>query len=274
VQSQKDIEDKGFYSFRADANALGGFIQAPTRIIIPTVAPVSLPPVGGSTVARSDGFALDHIVKFKSAYSHVTGQELDGGDISIQSTAVIEGLNILEVVEADRIVALLSIFVSRDERKLTVSTAGSRYEGLRLGGHRWEPRHSQGLKKKECGPDGRGVAATLDDVYEIGKTQAGNVSSTFASRYNKEWAENRSKWTHSDGARQAGCSIIDGFESDDPQQPHGHIVEICGFGRVIIGELFLSAYSAQLVGLRVELGCPVTGKIGICCGGGGGRGDN
>jgi hypothetical protein len=274
MQSQKDIDDKGFYSFRADANALGGYIQAPVQVFIPTVAPVSLPAVGGSTTARSDGFVFDNIVKCKSAYSHVTGQELENGSISILSTAVIEGLNILEVVEVDRAVAQLSILVPPNRKGLTVSTAGSRYEGLRLGGHRWEPRHSKELKDRECGPKGVGIGATLADVNKIGTAQADEVSATFATRYNKAWAENRSDWMHGDGATRAGCSIIDGFESDNPKKAHGHVVEICGFGRVILGELFLTAYSAQLVGIRVELGCPVKGKISINCAGGGGRGDN
>ena len=135
MQSQNE-KDKGFYSFRADANVLGGFLEEPLRILIPTVAPVSLPAVGGTSTAQSDGFALDNIVKCKSAYSRVTGVELKNETISIVSTAVIEGLNILEVVTADRIVAQLSIIVPVNRKGLTVSTAGSRYEGLRLGGHR------------------------------------------------------------------------------------------------------------------------------------------
>jgi hypothetical protein len=50
------------YSFRVDANALGGFLEEPLRKIIPTVAPVSLPAVGGFATARSEGFNLDDIV--------------------------------------------------------------------------------------------------------------------------------------------------------------------------------------------------------------------
>jgi len=270
MQTKEELKAKVFYSFRADANTLGGRLEQPERKIVPTVAPVSLPSVGGETTAQSGPFSFDNIVKCKSAYSRVTGRETEGGSVTIVSTAVIEGLNILEVVEADRIVAQLSIHVPPSRKGLKISTAGSRYEGLRLGGHRWEPRHSKDLKEKECGPKGEGVAATLDDVHKIGKAQASKVSATFASRYNEVWAENRSKWMHGKGATRAGCSIIDGLESDAPKSPHGHIVEICGFGRVILGELFVTADSAQLVGLRVELGCPVKGKIGICCGGGGG----
>src|SRR5882724_5624908 len=130
MQSEKD-NDKGFYSFRADANALGGFLEKPFRQAIPTLAPVSLPAVGGFTTARSEAFTLDNIISCASAYSRVSGQENENGSISILATAVVEGLNLLEVVEAERIVAQLSILIAKDGRLLKVSTAGSRFEGLR-----------------------------------------------------------------------------------------------------------------------------------------------
>jgi len=111
MQTKEELKAKVFYSFRADANALGGRLEQPERKIVPTVAPVSLPSVGGETTAQSGPFSFDNIVKCKSAYSRVTGRETEGGSVTIVSTAVIEGLNILEVIEADRIVAQLSILV-------------------------------------------------------------------------------------------------------------------------------------------------------------------
>jgi len=41
-----------YYSFRVDANALGGSLEEPLPKIIPTVAPVSLPAVGGFATTR------------------------------------------------------------------------------------------------------------------------------------------------------------------------------------------------------------------------------
>jgi hypothetical protein len=43
---------KRSYSFRADANALGGFLLEPFQTNVPTLAPVSLPAVGGFAMAR------------------------------------------------------------------------------------------------------------------------------------------------------------------------------------------------------------------------------
>jgi hypothetical protein len=89
------------YSFRADANALGGFLEAPPKIVH-TLVPVSLPAVGGFATARSEGFNLDEIVSCSSAYTRVSGSEHRAdGSISMLATAVVEGLNLLEVVTAE-----------------------------------------------------------------------------------------------------------------------------------------------------------------------------
>src|SRR5689334_3799232 len=118
-----------FYSLRADANALGGYLEEPFRTAIAPVAPVSLPAVGGFATARSAVFTLEEIVRCSSAYTRVSGQEDDKGTISILIRSVVEELNLLNVVTAKRIVAQLSIVVPPDRGPLQVSTAGSRFDG-------------------------------------------------------------------------------------------------------------------------------------------------
>jgi len=48
------------------------------------------------------------------------------------------------------------------------------------------------------------------------------------------------------------------------------VVDIPSFGRIFLGELFITSNCAQLVSIRAELGCPVTGKMTVNCSGGGG----
>ena len=71
---------------------------------------------------------------------------------------------------------------------------------------------------------------------------------------------------------RALCSLVDGFPTGKPERPC-HVVEIPGFGRFFFGELLVTPDSAQLVSIRADLGCPVTGQITINCVGGGGVGD-
>jgi hypothetical protein len=124
---------EGFYSFRGDANALGGFIEEPMRREIQTLVPVSLPAVGGFTTARSEAFSLDNLVRCRSAHTLVSGR-VERDRISVLATSVVEGLNILDAIEAERVVARLSIEILKGQ-KLRVSTVGSYFLGLRLAGH-------------------------------------------------------------------------------------------------------------------------------------------
>jgi len=275
----QSFNNRKFYSFRADANALGGYLEEPFEKVIPTLAPVSLPPVGGFAMARSEAFTFDEIVTCSSAYTRVSGQEhARDGSISLLVTAVVEDLNLLEVVRAERIVAQLSLSVSRDNGPLQVSVAGSGFEGLRLAGHTCHPKLNALLQLTRRDPEARVQAFTGSDVQQVGRTQAAALIQGFKNRQDasaEKWAEKRYAWM-TDPQRGTGgglCSLIDGVEVAAATESCGHIVEIPGFGRIILGELLVTRDSAQLIGIRAELGCPVQGQIGITAVGGGGSGD-
>jgi hypothetical protein len=272
----QSYQPRKFYSLRADANALGGFLEEPFQKIIPTLAPVSLPPVGGVATARSEAFNLDEIVSCSSASTRVSGREENAdGSISILVAATIEGLNLLEVVTAERIVAQVSISLSSDNRPLRFSLAGCCFEGLRLAGHDRRPKLNP-LLQRATGDDSHELPLTWQHVQQIGQGQAARVISGFQGRQGAEWATTRHGWMSGPHRREEGpalCSLVDGFEGVGLGEG-GHIVEIPGFGRVIVGELVVSRNSVQLAAVRVDLGCPVKGKIGVNAVGGGGGTEN
>jgi hypothetical protein len=271
-----------FYSFRADANALGGFLEEPLHKIIPTVAPVSLPAVGGIATARSEASNLDEIVSCSGAHTRVSGTEHHAdGSISILTTAVVEGLNILEVVTAERIVAQVSISIPAGSSELKISLAGSRFEGLRLGGRDHRPTLNPQLSAPRSGPGGDGLLLSRQDVERIGRSQARELIKSFKARGDKDadqWAQRRHGWMTADPLPENGgkllCSLVDGLDGGHSNESCGHIVEIPGFGRIFLGELWVLRNSVQLVAIRAELGCPVKGKVGVCAVGGGGSGEN
>ena len=261
-----------FYSFRVDANALGGFLEEPFPKVIPTVAPVSLPAVGGFATARSEAFNLDEIVSCSSAYSRVSGSEHHtGGSISILTTAVVEDLNLLEVVTAERVVAQVSISIPAGSSELQISLTGSRFEGLRLAGRPCQPTFNAKLI-----PPG-GSPLLWQDVQKAGQSQAKDLIAIFKARGDKDaeqWAQKQHMRMTANPPPPAGCgkllcSLVDGVDGND-----GHIVEIPGFGRIYLGELRVSYDSVQLVAIRAELGCPVKGKVSVSAVGGGGHGEN
>src|ERR1700753_2690021 len=100
---------KTFY-FQSDAHPLGGFVKHPAQKTITSQAHSSLPGVGGHVSSSTGAFNHDSIISCRAAYSRVSGREQQiDGPWSVVSTSVVEGLNILEVVTAERIVAQTTI---------------------------------------------------------------------------------------------------------------------------------------------------------------------
>ena len=114
---------------------LAASLETPHKKVVPSQASVALPAVGGHATARTEAFNCDEIVSCRSAYTRVTGGQVEeDGSWSTLVTSVVEGLNILEVVKADRIVAQVSVEHPADGGNPTISLAGSHFDGIRLGG--------------------------------------------------------------------------------------------------------------------------------------------
>lgn len=127
------------FHFHASAHAFSGELTRPAQRIIPVQAGISLPSTGGVGAAHVENFRLDEVVSFSRGSAHVSGSIKEDKDKIIHTThatATIEGLNILDMVTADRIVAHLSS--SHEEgakgREGEVLLVGSRFENLRLAG--------------------------------------------------------------------------------------------------------------------------------------------
>jgi hypothetical protein len=101
----------------------------------------------------------------------------------------------------------------------------------------------------------------------------------------KDGSEDAHRWVASRHQRMTaeppasggGCalaSLVDRLEVAGGCRSYGHIVDIPGFGQILLGELLVSCDAVQLIGIRAQLGCPVRGKISVDLVGGGGSGDN
>jgi hypothetical protein len=275
------FDPKKEYFLQADANALGGYLEAPFAKLLPTLAPVSLPPVGGFAMARSEAFNFDEIVSFSSAYTRVTGQDCcKDGSASILVTAVIEDLNILEVVRADRIVAQLSITIPAGSSEIEVAVTGTVFEELRLAGHPCRPIMNPRLQQPHDN-QGAGGRLTWEQVRDIGQAQGKALLGAFKDR-----GEDANRWLGTryqemtmepptEGRRYAVLSLVDRLEVSGGCRSYGHIVEIPEFGRIVFGEVLASPENVTLVGIRAELGCcPFRGRFVCLLAGGGGTYDN
>jgi len=126
--------------FHASAYGLTGELERPTRHSIPTQAATVLGSGGGRGYQRVENFSFDGTVSFKVAFAEVGGSfdECHNRHTSY-ATAVIEGLNILDMVTADRIVSRMAIYspvVGDKEGEPTFSITGSHFDNLKVAGHK------------------------------------------------------------------------------------------------------------------------------------------
>ncbi|WP_158944765.1 hypothetical protein [Granulicella sp. S190] len=259
---------KTFY-FQSDAHSLGGFIKQPSHKIVPSQAHSSLPGVGGHVEASTDAFNHDSIVSCKKAYTRVSGREhVEGGPWSMVVTSVIEGLNILEVLTADRIVGQIAVEYDNAGTFPRVSFAGSHFEGLKLAHHDLTPILNPTLMNLPGGTPG---PLTEAQFQTTSTTQAGNLTKAG----NPAWVSNRFGWMGTPPKAGVGqcvlCSLVEGVSSAIPGKSFGHVIEIPEFGRVFLGEVFACHSSFRLSMVRAELGCTVEGQLDVAMGTIGGR---
>ena len=269
---QKDVKEV-FY-FHAAANSLGGHIDAPYRVIH-AQASVALPAVGGYASTRLDDFKFEEIVSCRSTYTHVAGRTVQtNGPWKARVTSVIEGLNILNVVTADRAVARFFAEFPADGGAPRVSFAGTHFHNLRFEGKEAGltfnstllPAHHRG---GDVYNEDESVPAEIEwqVLQEVAQQQSRALRDTADI---PGWAVERYGWVSSTERTANGgfaiCSLVDRVETAVPGQSFGHFLEIPDIGRFFLAEALVHPRSVELTMIRADLGCATQGQASAASG--------
>jgi hypothetical protein len=283
----ENTSERTFY-YHADANAIGGFITRPKPKAgeIPSFSSVSLSIVGGEVGkgrTRKAKKPWRGIIDHKKENAHVIGDKDDAArEWTTQSSATIEGLNILNVITADSVTAQLSVSYPYDGGEATVSVVGSQFTNLRISGKPFEP-----VIRYDLFADHDGVSADKSKKAYPKKTwprqekfidkvtqQQLKARETYARKYNKaplpDWIKNHFNWLDSDqGLHDRDyliCSLIDqlpDMPENFPGATCGHGIYIPDFGRVYFGELVVHHHAYRLSMIRAQLGSPVGAAVSV-----------
>ena len=283
------IEARRFH-YHGTGHALSGHIWRPFQRLIEVQAPSSLPTIGGVGASRVENFRLDDFVSFKTGYTHVMGsqksvrrddrtqeQSKGKGEYRIvhttQATAVVEGLNILDVVTADRIVARLTSTHDPAEPEGRIVLVGSKFENLRIAGCEVNVRiHHQLCLKLET------FEAVRNEVKKPGSELRKMADETWGTTHASD-AKNPQTELESHGALL--CSIVKEVEFKDPNfakigktQANGsdqpcpgverfgrHRFHVRDFANIYLAEVLFEYGRKTLTMLRLELGSPNGGAI-------------
>ncbi len=223
------------YHYHAHAHAFSGELVRPIKNSIEAQAGVSLPYLGGHGRASVENFSLNHLVTFRQGYSHVSGSKGPNGNHTSHTTVAIEGLNILDVVTADHVVARLTSDHDPAEREGHIITMGSRFDNLRISGCPVDVEldHELFLKAKNITDLSKQVAS-LKKSGRIADESNGVVICSLVKKIDLK------------------CSGTD---------VQGHVVIVPQFGKIHFGELISSHGSKRITMMRLELGSPVEGQL-------------
>jgi hypothetical protein len=267
---QSDV--KQVFYFHADANSIGGFLDEPFRYV-PTPCSVSLSPAGGHAVSEAKHFEFGEEIKVRAAYTHVSGRpSRNNGPWMQRVVSVVEGVNILGRVTADRFVAQLFIEqpeASGGERK--IAFAGSHISDLRIDGKTVKPVMSTTLL-----PHHHREIDAYDQERSFTPELKWSALQEFAYRQGVErqklgdappWARERFGWTANLREAKAEdytlCSLVDRIEGLPPGHSFGHFIDMPDFGRLFLAEAIIFPHAVHLTMFRAELGCKTTGHVGI-----------
>src|SRR2546430_3495304 len=126
------------HEYDADARLLSGQLQRPAERKIGAGAFSSLKSVRDRHIYQrcEDPYNLDGLISFAGGYTRVSGSHPKGKSWVSLATAVLEDLNIFDVITADRVVAQASTeHAPFDGHVPSVTFLGSRFENLRINGY-------------------------------------------------------------------------------------------------------------------------------------------
>jgi hypothetical protein len=152
-------------------------------------------------------------------------------------SSTIEGLNILDMITADRITGRLSTEHQVGQSEGHIVALGSAFENLRIGGYEFKIR-------------------LRHELLLNSKTHADLVKKVASDKKSGKMAATKGKVTV--------CSLVEEIETDFPGlsagDKRGHVVEIPHFGTISFAELICQEGTKTLTMLRFDLGSPDGGK--------------
>src|SRR5579859_5345340 len=290
------------YFYHAFAFGLAAKTERPANRTITTKATTTLASTGGHSFDRVEDFRMDGPVSFRAAHVEVGGSydECHQAHTSFAS-AVVEGLNIHDVITADKIVSRLSIKYpgeGSDPTEPSITPTGSYFENLRIAGHKIDISLNTALFHTHdtySGLDNCYASSNeLEPWLHWGKIETLNPSELekLENRHHsimgmcerfKEWKTKSGKKAGKASKGQPHipkmfwCSLAGDLKLKDHVKGPceltnlGSIICIPNFGVVHLAELVVEKRFRRLRMLRVEMGSP-TGATFDTTGAGGGGG--
>jgi hypothetical protein len=257
--------------YYATAYVLKADLEQPLKEKIEPQAFVKLPEDGKYTFNEFGPYRLKGVLSYRYGYTQVAGHPSSKGHgQSTLATSVVEDLNVLDVVTADRVVGQISTDYPGNGQVPRVTFLGTRFVNLRIGGHKVDIDQDVHI----LGPKPRNDRSYFEDAGSLTR-----MTRQFAHirkmKKLPDWAAK--EFTRDKSATQdenmAQMSLVNSINGA-PGATFGHVIDVPHFGRIYLGELRIDRklepgstdyylYNFHLEMIRLDMGCIGKGTSGI-----------
>jgi hypothetical protein len=275
--------------YHAHALAVAGKVVRPNQAALPPAPTATLSPIGGYSSARAEDFELKGVISIKSAFAEVAGSydEINSSHTTL-SSVVLEGVNIQNVVTADRIVVRLAArhcaVKGKGSSEPRIVPTGSHFENLRVAGRPVDVELDTGLFCKHdtfssvlaacADPDhpihscllANQLGAVTEDIHPRLFHFAKGLKDlpTDHSMYWYSLAYDKDARSAKDAQKaQAQDKTQDAQKTpkDPERQSFGSVIYVPHFGSIHLAELIIEKNARRLNMLRIHMGSPIEGDM-------------
>jgi len=234
------------HRYYATAGILSATIEQPLQSEVKDRV-LRLPYDGEYQFRLAEPFRLEGIISYESGYAQVAGFASRGGFTTL-ATSVVEGLNILDVVTADRVVGQISTKHPRydDGQVPSVTFLGTRFDNLRINGHKIEVTRCLDI----LGPKPAGDKSYFEDEVVLGKISEQNQGLPAWAR--EHWTKSAIQDITQPAENTAHCSLVSKVEGA-PGITFGHVIDLPHFGKIFLAELTVHRKKEKLDASKSEL---------------------
>jgi hypothetical protein len=261
------------HTYHAEATLLEGHLRLPLTQQVKPQAHAKLRAEGGYISERLENYRLESVISIRSGYTHVAGNRglKTGHGWATLTTTVLEGLNILDVLTADRVVGQIMTEHPLVGYVPSISFLGTRFENLRIAGH---PVHL------DLDPYILGAKPENDAPYTTDPALIGRVGSQYDrigdhKDLPADLSERYNRLSSTLGSPEAvECSLVNGASGGYPGQSFGHVITIPEFGKITLAKLTVlhedfkpgsdvpRKTTVNLTMIDLNLGCAIEGSGG------------
>jgi hypothetical protein len=281
IVQENGQEIERHHIYHAESTALSGHIQLPIEQHITPHAFIKVAEKGGYLAQQALEYRLETVISYGRAHTQVSGHKeiKPGRGWNSLTTAVVENVNILNIITADRVVAQIATEHPLEGYVPRISFLGSHFQNLRIAGHPVEVD----LDLTIVGPKPANDAPYTKDpdfIDRIGKQHARlrehpSAMAEILKLYNRV----PESFANAQGSGETvECSLVHNVGGSFPGHTCGHVIHIPDFGTVYLAKVRIEhddphpksgipqKTTVSLDMVHAEMGCIATGTATVASG--------